>query len=1115
MKKQSLPITKRKASRAQGLLEFALALPVLLLLVFGIIEFGRLMQAWLAMENGARFAVRYAVTGDYDPQYCDEAIDAMAPYLGVSTSSLTTDDMADGKLDCRVPYDKDIDKWEDKTNALQDWARLQSIKDVGLAGATGIAWDPSVSGNYLDYLGTTPRPTNIDTLSDKADLLGLPQQPDFFTMSICSNRKYENTDDSSKNFIYRYDDHEHYYDSSDTDSRYPTFCVKSLPFDQGGGIIYFGDDAGGPGDRVRVTLTYRHTLITPFLSSWWPTLRLTSTREGLVEKFRASRVTGLTSGISTGPTDTPTLTLSPTATDTVEPYACEGSGVLLDRWNNVPGSSVDDLFNNIDYIYYNPGETTTPWIGAGNAFNWPQPNPTDGINDNYGLRFRGTLCAPFTGTYTFYMVSDDNGRFFFNSSPGGSTVDLSSPTLSTYYNGLKPSDIDSGLLSGKSFTLVRGQLYYFEVFLKENSGGDYLGLGWEGPGIGDGTTGTLIEQKYLKPATPNVRPPEADCNGSGPQVSMWMFLEKLFGISGSSQTDLGNFITSVINTGRAPQEDFVADLANSKINYADNYGSQMRALVCAPYSGDYNFYVASDDASRLYLSDTEDPAGKSQIAKLNTWAGRPGGVPDWNVEPSNQKSSPITLEAGKWYYIEADQIEGYGGDNLAIGWTGPYLGPVSIIPKKYLKPLDPRPSPTVVASCDSLLSKSDLEELYLSDISNTGYMAIPLTNTNTNLDVTITSVQGVWNGPWNNLPTQPRPAIQLSSYMLANSNGTSTLLSPGMTLNQSSAWTHNFPTPGVVPFLEDATLYLAMNKAWATTNTVPSPIYPTGSYDFYDGDSFSLNINYKIGGVSCPPLNVSGLKGPAITINRIDGPGGRFNIQANVATAGGVRSIDRVWFAVYNSAGQLVHSVEDDYTDAFCLFNQAAGSPCPTNMASFTWSNGSSVTAGTYTLVVQAMDQNSLNAASVYSSRVTQQLVISVNLPSPTPTRTPTATATATRTPTPTNTRTPKPTRTPTRTPTITQTPTKNSHADDHPDADQDSHADQDGYADSNADQDQHTDQDQYTFADGHLHTHQDVAVHPDLYHRADQDQDAHPQRNADHAFTHHWLSARPALPVN
>ncbi len=45
----------RKRFRGQTLVEFALVLPVLLLLLFVIIELARLLHAWLAVENGARF----------------------------------------------------------------------------------------------------------------------------------------------------------------------------------------------------------------------------------------------------------------------------------------------------------------------------------------------------------------------------------------------------------------------------------------------------------------------------------------------------------------------------------------------------------------------------------------------------------------------------------------------------------------------------------------------------------------------------------------------------------------------------------------------------------------------------------------------------------------------------------------------------------------------------------------------------------------------------------------------------------------------------------------------------------------------------------------------------
>ena len=44
---------KLKTSRAQGMVEFAIILPVLLVALFVIIEFGRLFHAWLVVENGA------------------------------------------------------------------------------------------------------------------------------------------------------------------------------------------------------------------------------------------------------------------------------------------------------------------------------------------------------------------------------------------------------------------------------------------------------------------------------------------------------------------------------------------------------------------------------------------------------------------------------------------------------------------------------------------------------------------------------------------------------------------------------------------------------------------------------------------------------------------------------------------------------------------------------------------------------------------------------------------------------------------------------------------------------------------------------------------------------
>jgi Flp pilus assembly protein TadG len=60
-------LTKRKgiwARRGQATVEFAMVAPLYFLLVFGIIEFGRIFYVELTLQNAVRQAGRFAVTGD-------------------------------------------------------------------------------------------------------------------------------------------------------------------------------------------------------------------------------------------------------------------------------------------------------------------------------------------------------------------------------------------------------------------------------------------------------------------------------------------------------------------------------------------------------------------------------------------------------------------------------------------------------------------------------------------------------------------------------------------------------------------------------------------------------------------------------------------------------------------------------------------------------------------------------------------------------------------------------------------------------------------------------------------------------------------------------------------
>ncbi len=270
---------KAGRSAGQGLVEFALALPVLLLLLLGVIEFGRLLQAWMAVQNAARFGMRYAVTGEFDPQYCDDAANALGLQAADSYGGDTPDD-------CHVP-DAYGPNARDLSDRLVDWARMPSARNSARGGAAGISMDEStaVSGDYLAFLTS-------HSLSD----LGDPTHTSYFHVTLCSNR--DRNEDGIPDF------------GKEEDTE-PITCYDLLN-------NYFMDDAGGPGDRVRVTVTFEHPMIVPFINTIWPQVTLVAWREGIVEQFRASRVSGLGSRIADVPTNTPTstVTLTPTPSNT-------------------------------------------------------------------------------------------------------------------------------------------------------------------------------------------------------------------------------------------------------------------------------------------------------------------------------------------------------------------------------------------------------------------------------------------------------------------------------------------------------------------------------------------------------------------------------------------------------------------------------------------------------------------------------------------------------------------------------------------------------------------------------------------------------------------------------
>jgi len=74
-----------KSEKGQSLVEFALILPLFLLLLFGVVDFGRALHAYITIDHAGREAARAASVGETDDEKVKKiAVDKAA---GISLES--------------------------------------------------------------------------------------------------------------------------------------------------------------------------------------------------------------------------------------------------------------------------------------------------------------------------------------------------------------------------------------------------------------------------------------------------------------------------------------------------------------------------------------------------------------------------------------------------------------------------------------------------------------------------------------------------------------------------------------------------------------------------------------------------------------------------------------------------------------------------------------------------------------------------------------------------------------------------------------------------------------------------------------------------------------------
>lgn len=105
-------------------------------------------------------------------------------------------------------------------------------------------------------------------------------------------------------------------------------------------------------------------------------------------------------------------------------------------------------------------------------------------------------------------------------------------------------------------------------------------------------------------------------------------------------------------------------------NEGDFLLNRMRGWLRPTETGNYTFWISSDDSSELWLSPGAESAEARRVATVPTgqWTDRR----EWTRYPS-QRSETVFLRAGEPYFIEALQEQLLSACHLAVAWEGPNL----------------------------------------------------------------------------------------------------------------------------------------------------------------------------------------------------------------------------------------------------------------------------------------------------------------------------------------------------------------------------------------------------------------------------------------------------------
>jgi hypothetical protein len=264
--------------------------------------------------------------------------------------------------------------------------------------------------------------------------------------------------------------------------------------------------------------------------------------------------------------------------------------------------------------YFDNGDLTslvTKRIDEVVDFEWGLALPLADMSPDheFSVRWRGTLEAPASETFTFYAASDDGARLW-----------IGDELIVDTWNDEGPVE-DRG-----SVSLTAGERYAIRLEFRERGEGAMARLLWSSRS----TYKEIIPATRLFPPEPEPPAPGAEAPGDG-------LLGEYF--SGGDFTALAAVrVDSQVDFDWGPSAPL--DALNR-----DDFSVRWTGVLKAPATETVTFYVASDDGARLWIGD--EPV-----------------IDTWNDYGFIEDRGSVTLTAGELYAVRLEVRE-RGGDAMA------------------------------------------------------------------------------------------------------------------------------------------------------------------------------------------------------------------------------------------------------------------------------------------------------------------------------------------------------------------------------------------------------------------------------------------------------------------